>query len=261
MPTKQRFAFIVLSVLVPSLFAFDIVFDPKSYAELVAQLAHSELVSTYEMVTNQYNQLVTDAKMITSKTRWKAILTPWQFPTAKNTYGTTSGWISALRTGSGSASGYAQSVTALNNYGPTWGSISASQQDQISRNYATVELGDGATINALDQLGKMRGNAAAVDAAITTLESDSLSDNPALNTEVGVLNKINASNWIAVRSTQDTNKLLGSVLDQQMVAAKARRDAEAQNINNDIAFRQLAPLVDAQHLGGGSQVMRTYRLP
>ena len=266
MITKKHFAVAVFCSIVPAIFAFDIVFDPKNYVELVAQLQqmeqqYNQLVTTYEMVTNQYNQMITNARMITSKARWKAVLTPWQNPTATNTYGTTSGWISALRTGNGSAAGYAQSVTTLKNYSPVWGAIDATQQERIARNYSTVELSDGSTINALDQLGKMRGNSAAVDAAISTLENDSLSDSPDLNTQVGVLNKINAATLIAVRSNQDTNKLLGSVLDQQMVDAKARRDAVAQSINNDIVFRQMAPIVDAQHLGGAAQVMKTYRLP
>ena len=266
MTTKKLLAFALLGTLVPSAFALITVFDPASYGKLVEQFAemeqqYNELVNTYQMVTSQYNQMVTNARMITSKARWKAILTPWQLPSATNTYGTTAGWIGALRTGNGSAVGYSQSVTPLNNSGPVWGSIDYSQQDQISRGYATVELRDGATINALDQLGKMRGNSAAVDSAITSLESDSLSDNPDLNTEVGVLNKINAATLITVRSNQDTNKLLGSVLDQQMVDTKARRDAEVQSINNDIEFRRMAPVIDAQHLSGAAQVLRTYRLP
>ena len=266
MTTKRFFVFLLACGLVPTVLAFDIVFDPQSYSKLVAQLAqmqqqYTELVNTYQMVTNQYQQMVANAQMITSKTRWKAVLTPWQFPNATNTYGKTAGWISALRTGAGGAAGYNQSVTKLNTYSPVWGSINSAQQEQIAHNYATVELRDGATINALDQLGKMRGNSAAVDSAISNLEIDSLSDSPMLNTEVGVLNKINAATLIGIRSTQDTNKLLGSVLDQQMADAKTRRDAEAQSINNDIEFRRMAPIVNAQHAGGGAQVMRTYRLP
>jgi hypothetical protein len=82
-----------------------------------------------------------------------------------------------------------------------------------------------------------------------------------MNTEVGVLNKINAAGIIGVRNTQDTNKLLASMLDHQMVEAKSRRDAEAQSINNDIALRQTAPDIDDQHLSGATAVLTTYRLP
>lgn len=244
----------------------DLVFDPTSYGELVSQLTqleqqYTQLVKTYNMVTNQYNQMVTNAKMITSKARWKALLTPWKFPSATNTYGTTGGWISALSTGGAALTGYKQAVTPIKTYASVWASIDASQQDQIGRNYATVELSDGVTVNALDQLGKIRGNSAAVENVIDTLETDSLSDSDSLNTEVGVLNKINAAGIINVRNSQDTNKLLASVLDHQMIEAKSRRDAQTQSINNDIALRQMAPAVDDQHLSGTTTVLTTYRLP
>src|SRR5690348_16619168 len=134
------------------------------------------------MVTNQYNQMVINATMIRSKTRWKALLTPWMFPTATNTYGTTGGWISALNTGARALNGYQQAVTPIQNYASVWGSMDGSQQDQIGRNYSTVELSDGVTVNALDQLGDIRGNSAAVENSIDNLEADSLSDSDAMNT-------------------------------------------------------------------------------
>jgi hypothetical protein len=242
------------------------VFDPTNWGELVRQLTqmqqeYTQLVKTYGMVTNQYNQMVVNSKMITSKTRWKALLTPWTFPTATNTYGTTGGWISALNTGAGALGGYKQAVTPLQTYGSVWGSIEGSQQDQIGRNYATVELSDGATVNALNQLGDIRNNSRMVENAIDSLETDSLSDSDTLNTEVGVLNKVNAASIIGIRNSQDTNKLLASMLDHQMIEAKTRRDAETQSINNDIALRQMAPVVDTQHLSGATAVLTTYRLP
>jgi hypothetical protein len=154
-----------------------------------------------------------------------------------------------------------QAVTKLNNYASVWGSIGSSQQDLIGRNYSGIELSDGATVNAIEQLGRLRANTAAVENAIDILENNSLSDSPDLNTEVGVLNKINAAGIIGVRNSQDTNKLLAALLDHQMVEAKARRDAQAQSINNDIALRQIAPAIDTQHLTGATAVLTSYRLP
>ncbi len=244
----------------------DIVFDPSAYGQLVEQLTqlqqqYTQLVKTYDMVTSQYKQMVLNAKWIASKARWRAMLTPWTHPTATNTYGTTGGWISAANSGSAALSGYVQAVTKLNTYASVWGAIGSSQQQNIGRNYAGIELSDGATVNGLEQLGRLRGNAGAVETAINTLETDSLSDSPDLNTEVGVLNKINAAGIIGVRNSQDTNKLLAAILDHEMVEAKARRDAQAQSINNDIALRQIAPAVNAQHLAGATTVLTTYRLP
>src|SRR6266699_2258503 len=221
---KKRFTIATLcagAAIVPAWaqFGFGItVYDPTNWAELVKQLTqlqqeYDQLVKTYDMVTNQYNQMVIDATMITSKARWKAILSPWTFPAATNTYGTTDGWISAVNTGAGGLSGYEQAVTPIRNYASVWGSIDDSQQDQIGRNYASVELSDGATVNALNQLGEVRGNSDAVESAIDSLETDSLDDSDSMNTEVGVLNKINAAGIIGVRNGQDTNKLLASMLD------------------------------------------------
>jgi len=250
-----------------AIFGFgDIVFDPTNYGELVSQLTqlarqYSQLVSTYNMITNQYNQMVVNAKWINRKTRWTALLSSWKFPSATNTYGTTAGWVGAWNSGDGALPGYQSAVTQLRTYAPVWGSMPFEQQDQIARNYATVELTDGATVNALSQLGTIRSNSAQVDGAIGTLESDSLSDDPDLNTEVGVLNKINAANLITIRSTQDATKLLASILDHQMVDAKARRDAQVQSINSDIAVRQTAPAVAAQLFTGTTNVLSTYRLP
>jgi hypothetical protein len=116
-------------------------------------------------------------------------------------------------------------------------------------------------VNALQQLGEIRGNSAEVEAAIDSLESDSLSDADDLNTEVGVLNKVNAASIISVRNSQDTNKLLGSLLDQQTVVLKAQRDAQAQSVNNDIALREIAPTIDQQHLSGATSVLTNFRLP
>src|SRR6266566_5848923 len=118
---KKRFTIATLcagAAIVPAWaqFGFGItVYDPTNWAELVKQLTqlqqqYEQLVQTYTMVTNQYNQMLTNATIITSKARWKALLTPWTFPAATNTYGTTEGWIDALNTGSGALAGYSEAV-------------------------------------------------------------------------------------------------------------------------------------------------------
>ena len=269
---KRKIAITALSVMLAGAPAYAIfgiglpVFDASAFAEMIEQVSwlsqqYNQLVKTYNTVTNQYNQMLTNAKWIVAKARWKAVLSAWKFPTATNTYGTTGGWIGAVNTGTAALSGYLNSVNQLRTFAPVWNTIPVAQQDHIGRNYATVELSDGATINGLSQLGTIRGNSNAVENAIGTLESDSLSDDPTLNTEVGILNKINAATLIAVRNTQDSTKLLAAALDHQMVEAKARRDAQVQSINCDIALRQQAPAAAAQAFTGTTAVLSTYRLP
>src|SRR6266571_992085 len=60
--------------------------------------------------------------------------------------------------------------------------------------------------------------------------------NRIFNTEIAVLNKINAASVIALRNSQDTNKLLTAVAEQQFIQAKRQRDSEAQAVNNHISF-------------------------
>jgi hypothetical protein len=86
-------------------------------------------------------------------------------------------------------------------------------------------------------LGAIRNNAANLEAQIGNLTDDSLSEDPDLNTEVSVLNKINNADVLSLRSVQDTNKLLASLLELQTVAAKQQREATANAINADIARR------------------------
>jgi hypothetical protein len=129
----------------------DIVFDPSSYGELVAQVSqlsqqYAQLVKTYNMITSQYNQMVTDAKMISSKARWRAMVSPWSLPSATNTYGTTAGWLSGVNKGIAALAGYQRAVMPLRSYSSVWSSINSSQQDSIGRNYSTIELADGVTV-------------------------------------------------------------------------------------------------------------------
>ena len=66
-----------------------------------------------------------------------------------------------------------------------------------------------------------------------------MSDDPNLNTEVSVLNKINATNVLTLRTVQDSNKLLASLLEQQTILAKQQREATTNAINTDISRRQI----------------------
>ena len=112
--------------------------------------------------------------------------------------------------------------------------------DELARvrsQYATVELADGANTNAIATIGAIRGNAQTIQTQIGNLEQDSLSNDSDLNTQVAVLNKINASGVLTLRTLQDSNKLLASLLEQQTILAKQQRELTANTINADI-FRQ-----------------------
>ena len=127
--------------------------------------------------------------------------------------------------------------------------------------YGTVELADAANLHGIQLLGSLRDHAAAVEQAIRTLESDSLSGDNDFNTQIAVLNKINATGTIALRAGQDTNKLLVALLEQRITDSKRRRDAEASAINTHIAFEREAMEIGMDGIRGTTEALQSFRLP
>ncbi len=246
----------------------DIVFDPSNFEEAVQQLLqmeqqYAQLVQTYGVIANQYAHMLQMAKAVPVNmvARYKALATPWRNVSATNTYGTTAGWINGINTGAGVASGYARAVQTLTDYGVALGNLPADQLERVKTGYATVELTDGANQEGIETLGRLRANAPAVATAIQGLEADSLSLDPSMNTEIAVLNKINAANVIAIRGTQDTNQLLVTLAEQQIIDAKRKRDAEAQAINDHVKFvAQGRDYLKAQ-AADASSAMLAWRMP
>ena len=265
------FAVIAAACVAPALAIFgvgDIVFDPTNFEEAVQQLLqleqqYAQLVQTYQMIRSQYDQMIWMARQVpvNMAVRYRALATPWQPSSATNIYGTSGGWIAAINTGVGVSDGYSRATQPLSAYGSALGNVPADQQDRVKTTYATVELTDGANLAGLETLGRLRGNAPAVETAIRNLEDDSLSSDPAMNTEIAVLNKINAADLINVRNTQDSNKLLVALAEAQIIEAKRKRDAEAQAINTHIRFMADARAVMAAQATEASSAMLAWRMP
>ena len=246
----------------------DIVFDPSNFEEAVQQLLqmeqqYAQLVQTYQMVRSQYEQMLWMAKRVpvNMAARYRAVATPWRNFSATNTYGTTGNWIAGVNTGVGVETGYSAATQPLDSYRAALGNLPADQLPRVKTDYATVELTDGANLSGMETIGRLRGNARAVETAIQGLEDDSLSADPDMNTEIAVLNKINAAHLITVRNTQDTNKLLVALAEQQIIDAKRKRDAEAQAINNHIRFMAEGRAVMAAQAAGASEAMLAWRMP
>ena len=262
---------VLLTLVIPAFAIFgigDVVFDPTNYAEAIQQLVqleqqYSQLVKTYQTVTSQYEHMLRMARQVPVNmvTRYRALATPWTQSTATNTYGTTAPWLRGINTGLDAVSGYSAAIQKLATYGQAMGKIPADQQDRIKSDYATVELTDGANLAAIKTIGQLRGNAAAAESAIQNLELDSLSSDPNMNTEIAVLNKINAANIISLRNAQDANKLLVALAEAQVIDAKSKRDAEAAAINNHIQFVAEGQAAMAAQTNGASDAMRKFRMP
>ena len=158
--------------------------------------------------------------------------------------------------------GYQKSTTQLLPYSPDHLSgMDASELERVQSQYASVQLVDGANINAMATIGSIRGSAQNIQTQIGNLEQDSFSSDSDLNTEVSVLNKINAAGVLTLRTVQDSNKLLASLLEQQTILAKQQREATTNAINADIQRQASLAANMTQVTGTLTDSLQNFRMP
>ncbi|MFZ0962046.1 MAG: hypothetical protein WAO35_14175 [Terriglobia bacterium] len=248
-----------------------VVYDPTNYQnallryyQLQQQLI--QLQRTYAQIVNHYNLAVTMARSIQNMpARYKALFSSWRnLTTVPNLYGNTGGWVNGVNTGSPFViqSGYQSATNPLQPYSSALiGTMSAPEWQRATAIFATVELRDGVNTNAMQTIGNIRANAPLIQTKISNLEQDSLSNDPSLNTEVGVLNKINATNILILRTLQDANNLRLAEVEQQIVLSKQDRDDISNIINGDAYQRQnMATQVNQLTTGLGAS-LQNFRLP
>ncbi|HMI50550.1 MAG TPA: hypothetical protein VK525_03495 [Candidatus Saccharimonadales bacterium] len=245
-----------------------VVYDPTNYSNALLRYQQLqrhllELQRTYAQIVSAYNlALQMSRNLHNMPARYRAQFSNWRNVTALDTYGNTTGWTSGANSGQSVPPGYRRSTTQLRAYDQAaLSGMSADELSRVTSQYASVELADGANTNALLTLGTIRGNAAALETQIGNLEQDSLSDIPELNSEVAVLNKLNATNVLTLRSIQDSNKLLASLLEQQTIAAKQQREATANAINADISRRASLAGNMARLTGTLTNSLQNFRMP
>ena len=247
-----------------------IVYDPTNYAnsvlrynQLVQQLA--QLRQTYQEVVNEYKLALQMSQYLENMpARYQAMFSHWRTFTSTDLYGNTGAWMGAVN-GAGAQSvspAYQQAVIPLLAYGQAnLATINPADARNLESVYASIELMDGANVSALTTVGNVRGNAQTVQQQIANIEQDSLSSDPGLNTEVSVLNKINATNVLTLRTLQDANNLRLSALEQQILQAKHQRDLDAANINFAIQMSQQITQNLASFNSDLGASLASYRLP
>jgi len=251
-------------------FGFGVVYDPTNYAnavlrysQLVQQL--SQLRATYVEILNQYNLALQMSRNLPNMaSRYTASWAPWRYAMAEDAYGNTSSWVNGMNSGilPTVLSGYQKASNTFLTYSPELlSSMPASEVERVRSDAATIQLVDGAAQNAMQMIGTIRANALGTSNTIRNLQSDSFSSNPDLNSEVSVLNKVNATNVLALENAHDTNKLLVGLLEQQTILAKQARDSAANITNADIGRRLNSVQFGQQLAGGIGQALNHYRLP
>ena len=247
-----------------------IVYDPTNYHNALLRYYQLQqhlvqLQKTVAKVTSQLNLALQMAQYIHNMpARYRAAFSQWRSFSSGDLYGNTTRWVNAVN-GAGAQSispAYQQAIVPFLAYNQAaLSAINPADALHLKSVAASLQLTDGANVAALTTVGNIRANAQTVQQQIAYLEQDSLSGDPALNTEVSVLNKINASNVLTLRTLQDANNLRLAALEQQILQAKLQRDSDAANLNYVIQMRQQATQNLAPFSSNLTQTLSTYRLP
>src|SRR5208283_2427336 len=192
-------------------FGSGIVYDPTNYQNALLRYYQLQqhllqLQKSYAQITNQLNLAMQMATFIRNMpARYRALFSQWRNVTSLNTFGNTGSWISGINSGllPNINTGYLRSTNQLSQYSPyQLSGMDATELGRVQSQYASIELADGANINAMATIGAIRGNAQGIETQIGNLEQDSFSSSADLNSEVSVLNKINASGVLTLRTVQ-----------------------------------------------------------
>ncbi len=251
-------------------FGSGIVYDPTNYHNALLRYYQLQqhliqLQKSYAQLVAQYNFALRMAQNIQNMpARYRALFSQWRNVTSLNTFGNTGSWVTGINSGlfPTITTGYQKSTTQLLPYSAD--QLSGMNSNELARaqsQYASVELADGANMNAMATIGSIRGNAQSAEAQIANLEQDSFSNDSDLNTEVSVLNKINAAGVLTLRTLQDSNKLLASLLEQQTILAKQQRESTTNLINADIERRASLAGNLSQVTGTMTNSLQNFRMP
>ena len=139
--------------------------------------------------------------------------------------------------------------------------MDASELARVQSQYASVELADGANMNAMATIGSIRDNSPMSRPRSPISNRIPSRTIPNLNTEVSVLNKINAAGVLTLRTLQDSNKLLASMLEEQTILAKQQREATTNTINADIERQASLAGNMNQVTGTLTDSLQNFRMP
>jgi hypothetical protein len=223
------------------------VFDSTNYANSVReyreiQQLYTTANATRDQVIQTYNLARQMANMPQDlQQRYAAEFSRWKTVSATNTYGNTADWISAVNNGQQEAASVGHKTAGIQLQQPpqaAFAHLDERSQALVKAQYATAELADGVSANALATLGEIRARSLSLTRQISNLERDSYSTDPSQQTQMAVLGKINSATLMQLRSQQDTNQILSAAALHQMLAAKDQFDQQKRALNQAIYFQQ-----------------------
>src|ERR1700686_5744408 len=155
-------ALLLIPVASEAQFGGGIVYDPTNYHNALLRYYQLQqhlvqLQKSYAKITNQLNLAMQMATFIRNMpARYRAVFSQWRNVTSMNTFGNTGSWISGINSGLFPTvnTGYLKATTPLSQYDPyELSGMDSAERGRVQSQYASVELADGANMNAMATTG------------------------------------------------------------------------------------------------------------
>lgn len=225
-----RIPFVALLVPVAGLAQFgigSIVFDPTQSAHVITEIA--KIVQLYNVATQTYNQIAFNAGWFMIKTPWLGIVTRVVNSNTRTIFGETGGWNPAVTMGANIPGVWTTATYGI--HPPPFYSGFPLGASSTSAKIASINVADGMSEAAMLTIANSRINQPVNDLALMHLEATSQDTSSATNSEVEQLNLITGGTVLANRQQEDTNALLTTIAEQQILTNKVQRDLLADNLN------------------------------
>ncbi len=193
--------------------------------------------------------------------RYRAAFTTWAPISGPDTFGNTSGWLSAENSGGTSlaAQGYMNAATPLSAYSAAQlGALPPQTQARLRAQYATMNMADTVQVNSIATVGAIRANSEALQSRMGQLDADSFSSDPSMNTTAALLNKINAADDLILHSIQDSNKLMTALAEEAILQQKAQQDVAVGGNNSSLYYREEFPALMSQMTQNMTQDLQSF---
>src|SRR5271157_1684728 len=213
-------------------FGSGIVFDPTQSGHAIQQIAQGQQIytNTLKLANNAiaaYN--LAHQMSLAPQTLYQRYMSPstyWRLLNqAANTYGNSQPFMNSANTGLNAHNAYQLASVPRTGMVPQYGSLSPSGQQQIAAQGATTDLSDAITESNRQTLGTMRANEMQREQDLSALESATHSLDPAQQTDMATMQRINQAMVLQLRQQQEANQLQQAVALQQMIFLKQQQDA------------------------------------
>jgi hypothetical protein len=224
-------------------FGSGIVYDPTNYHNALLRYYQLQqhliqLQKSYAKITGQLNLALQMAQFVKNMpARYRALFSQWRNVTSLNTFGNTVSWINGINTGvlPNINTGYLKATTPLSQYSPVRTVGNGRLRTRARAIPVRVRPTRGRRKHKRDGHHRFDPwHCRQCPDSDRKPRTRFLFGRLKSQHEVSVLNKINAAGVLTLRTVQDSNKLLASLLEQQTILAKQQRDATTNAINTDI---------------------------